>query len=72
MIEAYLDTHVRWLNFWDPKDPISGPLDFYQVEDRDNRQLDLGARWGVAHTEFWMHQKMYQDIIRDLVLDQVE
>ena len=69
-IEPYLDGTVTWLNFWDPKDPISGPLDFYRVEDRDNRKLDLGAKWGVAHTSYWNHQKMYQDIIRDLLLDE--
>jgi hypothetical protein len=30
-IKHHLDGMV-WLNFWDPKDPIGGPLDFYLVD----------------------------------------
>lgn len=62
-------SHVRWINFWGEKDPISGPLDFYDVAKGDNRPLDLGKRWGfAAHGEYWDKQSgMYSDIVRDIL-----
>lgn len=41
-IYHHLDSMV-WLNFWDPKDPIGGPLDFYLVDyeiDSAGRKVD--------------------------------
>ncbi len=31
-LHKYFDDQVTWLNFWDPKDPIAGPLDFYWLD----------------------------------------
>lgn len=28
--KSYL-SHMAWLNFWDPKDPVDGHLDFYNL-----------------------------------------
>ena len=66
-IEPLLDHPIRWLNFWDPKDPFSGPLDFYKIPRGDNRRCDLGSAWGVAHTAYWEHKPMYREIVRDLL-----
>ncbi len=65
-VKPMLD-HIRWLNFWDPKDPISGPLDFYQIPDEDNRQLDMMARWGVAHSQYWSYGEMHRQILMDIL-----
>lgn len=58
--------HVRWLNFFDAKDPVSGPLDFYDIQAGDNRELKLDKGWGVAHVAYWDHGPMYEQIVRDL------
>lgn len=70
-IKPFLD-HIKWLNFWDPKDPISGELDFYRVEypsgSGGNRPLDLEKKtpWE-AHTGYWKHRKMYERMVEELL-----
>ncbi len=54
---------IPWMNFHSPSDPISGHLDFYAIPDKDNVELNLPQRWGVAHIGYWTHEKFYQDII---------
>lgn len=63
-IRRYLD-HVRWLNFWDPQDPISGHLDFYEIPEQDNIQLALGLPWGKAHIGYWSYVPMYERIAEE-------
>lgn len=58
-IKPYLD-HVRWVNFWDPKDPVSGQLDFYK--DVINVQYAMGEKYGFSHIKYWDYEKMYVDI----------
>ncbi|MBI4336724.1 MAG: hypothetical protein HY683_02695 [Chloroflexi bacterium] len=65
-IRRYLDG-TRWLNFWARRDPVSGPLDFYEIPKGDNRELPLDGRWGSAHSQYWAHQQMYHEIVRDLL-----
>jgi len=66
-IGQFLD-HVRWVNFWHAKDPISGPLDFYEIPSSDNRELREEARWGVAHVKYWENERMYEEILSDLLV----
>ncbi|MGB2694257.1 MAG: hypothetical protein WBD55_03615 [Dehalococcoidia bacterium] len=66
-IRAYLDDHTRWINFWDKKDPISGPLDFYKIKEGDNRELLQGQPWLKAHTTYWRHTEMWEQVINDLL-----
>lgn len=63
--------HVRWLNFWDRQDPISGHLDFYQIPDDDNIQLDMQQPWGFAHLGYWAYRPMYDRIAREFFPDWV-
>lgn len=66
-IEPLLDEHVRWLNFWDPKDPVAGHLDFY---DRvDNIEMDLGLGRHKAHSGYW-RSGMWNQIIEKLLVEQ--
>lgn len=53
-----------WLNFFDAQDPVSGHLDFYA--DVENRQLDMGARWGLAHTAYWKDTRFYRESLARL------
>ncbi len=55
------------LNFWDVKDPVSGHLDFYAIPPEDNRQLAMGAKWGIAHTAYWGHAPMYEEVVREVL-----
>lgn len=55
--------HVRWLNFWDREDPISGHLDFYEIPEEDNVQVDMTQPWGLAHVAYWTYAPMYDRIV---------
>lgn len=55
-----LDNKITWVNFWDEKDPVSGQLDFYTVDE--NIQLKMGKKYGVAHMAYWEHGEMYSKI----------
>lgn len=63
-IRHLLDESVTWLNFWDPKDPIAGYLDFYEVDTNYQMHFDfgksripspfaLGETRIRAHDEYW-------------------
>lgn len=58
--------HIRWLNFWSSKDPISGPLSFYNIPPVDGHRLDLPGWWMGAHVTYWGHDLMYETIIKEL------
>ena len=60
--KAYLN-HVKWLNFWNINDPVSGKLDFYDVDE--NIDIPLNNKWGVCHLEYWEHEEMYNRIIKE-------
>lgn len=54
--------HVRWTNFWDVEDKVSGHLDFYRVDENVEISMALGpAR---AHTRYWEYEPMYERILR--------
>ena len=66
--EAVMDSNVfnflenmRWTNYWDPQDPISGHLDFF--DEVVNVQVDNGQRWGIAHNEYWYNLNIYREVI---------
>ena len=52
---------MRWTNYWDPQDPISGHLDFF--DEVVNVQVDNGQRWGIAHNEYWYNLNIYREVI---------
>jgi len=67
---------LRWLNFFDRNDPISGRLEFYTKVE--NHELKVPgkwpvkggektrARWGVAHTKYWDDPGFYAILVRHL------
>jgi pimeloyl-ACP methyl ester carboxylesterase len=55
--------HVRWINFWDPADPISGCLDFYRVDQ--NVMFSMGKSSFAAHSAYWEWMEMHEQIIRE-------
>ena len=55
-------TSLNWTNYWDPKDPISGPLDFYKGVT--NIQVDNGQKWGYAHVGYWQNMRIFQDAVK--------
>lgn len=63
-VQRFLEP-LPWLNFYDCKDPVSGHLDFYV--DVDNRVLDMGAKWGVAHLAYWNHPAFYRTTLDQLL-----
>jgi hypothetical protein len=52
-------TGMRWTNYWDPKDPVSGPLDFY--EGVRNVEVDNGDKWGFAHNGYWSNMRIFHE-----------
>lgn len=59
-IRSYL-RHMRWTNYWDALDPISGRLDFYHGVL--NVKVDTGDRWGHAHLGYWDHMQIFQEAV---------
>jgi len=51
---------IKWVNYYDMLDPVSGHLDFYEVDE--NKELLMHSKWGVAHTAYWEHEPMYEDM----------
>ncbi|SFS96492.1 hypothetical protein [Marininema halotolerans] len=56
---------LPWENYWDPKDPISGPLDYYTHVE--NIQVDNGLSWGYAHSGYWTNNHFYNQAIIPLL-----
>lgn len=56
--------HVRWINIWNPSDPISGHLDFYR--DVENIELKNERGWIHSHVMYWDHPLLYT-VLKHLV-----
>ena len=54
---------IKWLNFYDRNDPISGHLDLY---DARNILLEMGEKYGIAHVKYWEYKEMYNQIFDSL------
>lgn len=54
---------LPWVNYWDKKDPVSGPLNLYRIDPKDNVELNLGKKWGEAHVGYWEFEGMYEDLV---------
>lgn len=65
-VQRFLEP-LPWMNFYDRKDPVSGNLDFYV--DVDNRALEMGAKWGIAHLAYWSHPAFYRDTLDTLLCE---
>ena len=62
-IAPLLDAGSKWINFWDPHDHVSGPLDFYAVDE--NIQYDHGqTQLDRAHGAYFANPQMFEHIIR--------
>ena len=59
-IKPLLDVHIKWINFYDDNDPVSGHLDFYKVDK--NIKYDMEKPYGISHLAYWKYEKMYVDI----------
>jgi hypothetical protein len=55
---------IKWVNFYNDDDPVSGHLDYYTIPDADNIKLDLPGPWGVAHIQYWNDKTFYSDIVK--------
>ncbi|MDD5537435.1 MAG: hypothetical protein PHF12_00535 [Candidatus Omnitrophica bacterium] len=61
--------HVKWLNFWSERDPVSGHLDVYR--DLENIKMDfskLTVNPIKTHSMYWQSMNMYERIIDDFQL----
>lgn len=57
---------IFWVNYYNENDPVSGHLDFYNV-DR-NVEIELPGPWGVAHVQYWEDRKVFfSDISRQFL-----
>ncbi len=53
--------HIRWVNYYHQKDPISGNLDYY--ENLNNIEMKYPASWGIqGHMGYWTDVKFYAHI----------
>lgn len=55
--------NVPWLNFYHKLDPVSGRLDFYDVNKNIGCEFkNKYDKWGVAHVGYWDYTPMYKEI----------
>jgi pimeloyl-ACP methyl ester carboxylesterase len=55
----YLD-HVWWSNLWDRNDPVSGHLDFYDVDE--NIEVSSGKHGAAAHHDYLVNRQTLQTL----------
>jgi hypothetical protein len=61
--------HVKWINYYNILDPVSGHLDYYDVNA--NVAMILPGPWGVAHVQYWDDREFfYRDIAERLLHEQ--
>ena len=53
---------VQWINFYDVKDKVSGNLDFYEVDE--NVDLEMESTVAEAHMNYWNNKKLFKKIIQ--------
>ena len=68
---------MQWRNYYDPNDPVSGRLDFYQGLININCHFEEGKKskfrgvlshlWPFTHSRYWNCKEMYGDIINQLL-----
>ena len=58
---------IRWYNYHDAGDPISGRLDYYKKVR--NIRCSYKKKWrGVTHGNYWTDKKMFREIITDFII----
>ncbi|HEU4962646.1 MAG TPA: hypothetical protein VFV52_02160 [Bacilli bacterium] len=62
--------HMRWTNYWDERDPISGRLDFYNGVL--NVKVDNERRWGYAHIGYWENMQIYREALERTLAPQCQ
>ena len=62
----YVGKNMVWVNYWDSKDPISGNLDFYTVNQ--NKRLYMNKAWGKTHVEYWGFPEMYEHMNDNVIM----
>ena len=60
--------HIKWYNYYHANDPVSGHLDYYQVNENIVCEFANKAfeKFGIAHIGYWEHKPMYQKILSEL------
>jgi len=52
---------LSWTNYWDPEDPVSGRLDFYEGVKNVKVENGMGI---AAHTLYWSDKRMFRETIQ--------
>ena len=60
--------NFRWLNVWSSADPVSGYLNFYDVEDQLHRWYPVPL---LAHLAYWRDPEFYRYFAEHLLFDPV-
>ena len=66
-INRFLDD-VKWINFYDNHDPISGHLDYYNdVKNVDCKFKTEMGKLSFTHSDYWSDDKFYKIIINNFL-----
>ena len=59
----------KWLNFYHLNDPVSGFIDFFDVDENIECTFEdpKANKWGVAHHSYWEDIKMFDKIYEELI-----
>ncbi len=57
---------MKWINYYDKRDYVSGSLDYYQK--LENIDLKFKSNWfSITHSRYWKSKEMYNAIINDFL-----
>lgn len=58
---------IKWRNYFDPRDYVSGSLDYYQKVVNVNCRFD-SRFYSFTHSQYWKSQGMFADIIYEFLV----
>ncbi|HMA76252.1 MAG TPA: hypothetical protein VKO43_02975 [Candidatus Krumholzibacteriaceae bacterium] len=58
---------IRWYNYHDAADPISGRLDYYSGVKNIRRSYEKGSKLS-THGAYWTDREMFEEIITDFIV----
>jgi len=61
--------NIKWYNFYDRRDYVSGHLDFYDQDKVQNIDCEFDSKfYEFTHSWYWREKKMFSKIINDFLL----
>ncbi len=62
-VSRFLEKNITWYNLYHTNDPVSGRLDFFDVDENISCTFENKYdAWGLAHVGYWAYDAMYAQV----------